>query len=194
MKFSQGVGRGLRKHEGIEDCIILDHGGITERLGFPDDYEFLELDDGKKKDSKNKKEEQKEKLPKKCSSCDFLKPPGVRKCPACGLEPVYMEAIETQEGELKKLQRKAKGEYTLEQKQSFLAQLNQYAFEHGYKLNWKGFYGWARFGYKDKFGSDIPSKINWTKRERVGEEVAKFIKHLKIKQAKRLQKEAHERA
>ena len=56
IKWLQAVGRGLRRSEGLEDCLILDHGGITERLGFPDDIEeyFYELDDGKKEQIKKK--------------------------------------------------------------------------------------------------------------------------------------------
>jgi len=83
IKWIQAIGRGLRLFDGKKMCRVIYHGSNIENLPFPDDYEFLELDDGKKKDSKKKKEEPKEKLPKKCSSCDFLKPPGVRKCPAC---------------------------------------------------------------------------------------------------------------
>ena len=50
IKYLQATGRGLRKHDGVDKCIILDHGSNTERLGFPDDIEaeFCELDDGKK--------------------------------------------------------------------------------------------------------------------------------------------------
>jgi superfamily II DNA or RNA helicase len=52
IKWIQAVGRGLRTSSDKPLCRILDHGSNAERLGFPDEFEFLELDDGKKKESK----------------------------------------------------------------------------------------------------------------------------------------------
>ena len=184
MKFCQGVGRGLRKHEGLEDCLVLDHGGITERLGFPDEFEFIQLDDGKHAESKNKQQEKPEQLPKACPSCDFIKPAGVQKCPACGFKPEFVKDVEVSEGELKKLQRKAKKEYSLEEKQSWLSQFNQYAFEKGYRAGKDNCYGWSIHKYADKFGGDPPSRIQWNLKEPVTQEVRKFILHLQIKYAK----------
>ena len=174
IKFVQATGRGLRFHEGLPDCLILDHGSITETLGWPDEITIDELDDGKHKESKNKKKERPEPLPKKCPSCDFVKPAGVMKCPACGFIAKHVEDVEVSEGELKKLQRKNKRDYTLKEKQSFLSQLNQYAENKGY--NW----GWAKHKYKEKFGT-FPRNISMTGLESVGEEVEKFIKYLNIK-------------
>jgi len=184
MKWIQACGRGLRTFEGKTMCRILDHGSNAERLGFPDDYEFLELDDGEHQRDKSKKKEKKEILPKKCPSCDFLKPSGVQKCAACGFIPKFIEDQPVAEGELKKLKRKARSEYTLAEKQSFLAQLNQYAFEKGYKEGKNGCYGWSLMKYKDKFGSDVPSRLNWCARESIGEEVKKYIQHINIAYAK----------
>lgn len=170
MKFIQGSGRGLRKHEGRDVCLILDHGSITEKLGFPDDIEaeFCVLDDGKHSISKNKKKDKPEQLPKKCPSCNFIKSPGVRKCPACGFTPEFIQDVETGEGELKKLKRKAKREYTTEQKQSFLSQLNQHCLDKGYQ------FGWASHKYKEKFGT-FPIGITKTATEPVGKEVRNYI-------------------
>ena len=183
MKWIQGCGRGLRSHPGKSLCRILDHGSNAERLGFPDEYEFLKLDDGKHQDSKSKKKEF-EKLPKKCPSCDFIKPVGVQRCPACQFKPEFIQDVEVEEGELKKMQRKTRKEYSLKEKQSFLAQLNQYAHEKGFREGKNGCYGWSLHKYKDKFGSDVPSRLDWGAREMVNSEVRKFIQHMNIKRAK----------
>jgi DNA repair protein RadD len=183
IKWTQTTGRALRTYQGKEKAIILDLGGNCERLGFPDDFEFLKLDDGKKK--KASEVEKKERLPKACPSCDYIKPIGVRKCAACGFTPEFKKDVEVEDAELSKLQRKAKGDATLEQKQHWIAQLNTYAAERGMKRHYKGFYGWAVHAYKDKFGSWPPSKIEWAKQEPIGAEVRGFITHKNIKYANR---------
>ena len=177
MKWIQGSGRGLRIHPGKTLCRIIDHGGNCERLGFPDEYEFLELDDGKHKDSKSKDKDSPEQLPKACPSCSFLKAPGVLKCPACGVIPKFIKDVETAEGELKKIQRKTNKTYTKAEKQSFLNQLNGYCRDKGCNI------GTASHKYKEKFGV-WPNKIEKGIYEPVGEEVKKFIQHSNIKYAK----------
>ena len=191
IKFIQACGRGLRIFDGKEKCRILDHGSNAERLGFPDEYEFIELDDGKQQRSKNKKAK-KEKLPKKCPSCDFLKPAGVQKCPACKFIPKFIEDVEIEDGELKKLQRKTRSEYSLQEKQSFLAQLNQYCCDTGGREHRKGFYGAAIYAYADKFGCRPSSKMKWNAFEQVGDDVKKYMLYRKIKYAKGKQKKAQE--
>lgn len=183
-KWIQACGRGLRTAEGKTMCRILDHGSNAERLGFPDDYEFLALDDGKKPDKKNKKKEREEPKPKKCPSCEFIKPAGVRKCPACQFEPKFLQDVETEKGELEKLKRKARSEYTLAEKQSFLNQLNQFAAEKNFKEGKSGCYGWSLHQFKEKFGCQPSSKLNWGSREPIRIEVQNWIKHIMIKKAK----------
>ena len=188
IKFTQALGRGLRLSEGKEKALILDHGTNFERLGFPDEYEFLELDDGKQQKGKTKKKEKPEQLPKVCTSCDFLKAPGVRKCPACGFKPEFVENVETDEGELEKIQRKNKKTHTLSEKQSFISQLNQYAKDKNYKQGRNDCYGWSIHKYSEKFGGEPPSRLNWGQTEPVGEEVKKFIQHCNIKDSYRRKK------
>jgi len=182
-KWTQTTGRALRTYDGKERAIILDLGGNAARLGFPDDYEFFGLDDGTKK----KKQEpiKKERLPKVCPSCDFLKPIGVHTCPACGFTPEKKSDVEAADGDLKKLQRKAKKEYTIEDKQLFLAQLNTYAESKGMKRSPKGIYGFAIYAYADKFGTQPSGKVDWTMRAPIGEEVRKFLTWRNIKWAYR---------
>jgi len=185
IKWEQCCGRVLRIFSGKEKAIILDLGGNAERLGWPDEYEFLELDDGKKQEIKNKKQEKKkEKLPKACPSCAFLKPAGVYVCPACGFRPEHIEDVEVADGQLEKLKRKKKKETSIQDKQSFLNQLNQHAWDKGFRAGKGGCYGWAINQYKDHFGSNPPSRLKWGNKEPIGKEVRGFITHANIKYAK----------
>lgn len=178
IKWTQTTGRVLRVFPGKERATVLDFGGNAERLGFPDDFVFTQLDDGKKKEASEKKE----KLPKACPSCDFIKPVGVHTCPACGFTPKKVLIVEEAEGELAKLQRKAKKEWTIDEKQEWLAQINQYVFEKGWKP------GKAIHEYKEKFGVVPSSKINWWARSPVGEEVRNYMTYKLIKWVKGNQK------
>jgi len=184
IKLTQAIGRSLRLFPGKERAIVLDHGSNLSRLGFPDEYVIDELDDGKKGESKNKKKEKKEKLPKVCPSCDYLKPAGVHVCPACGFVAKHIEPIETEEGELKKLTRKEAKNYSTQEKQSFLAQLNQYAENKGYKKGRAGCFGWALMKYSEKFGCQPSSRMDWKAKEKTGVEVLKYIQHQNVKYAK----------
>lgn len=192
MKWIQGCGRGLRIAPGKTMCRIIDHGGNCERpgLGFPDSYEFTELDDGKHKESKNKKQDKPEQLPKKCPSCDFLKAAGVRKCPACGFIPQFVKDVEVVEGELKKLDRKKVKVYSLDEKRDFLGGLNQYGQDHGWKIGNKGVYGAAIHKFKEKFGHAPSNKIPWAYKCPTSEEVKKFVKHSDIKFSKSKEKKS----
>lgn len=183
IKWIQACGRGLRIFPGKIICRIIDHGSNAERLGLPDEYEFLKLDDGKRKRPKNQGKDKFLKLPKKCPSCDFLKPATVRKCPACQFEPKFIQEVEVVEGELKKMKRKIRNDYSLNHKQSFLAQLNQYAYEKEFQQGKNSCYGWALHKYKEKFGSEAPSSLDWGAREPIQVEVKKFITHCNIRYA-----------
>lgn len=131
-RFIQMAGRVLRKAPGKTRAVILDHSDTCERLGYPTDDLPLELDDGKPKTSSPGAK--KEKLPKLCTSCKFLKPAGVHKCPMCGFAPERQSEIEVGEGELKKLARKAKGKsMTPAEKTQFFAELLTIQRERGYR-------------------------------------------------------------
>lgn len=181
IKFTQALGRGLRLSPGKEKCLVLDHGSNFERLGYPDEYVFDELDDGKHQSSKNKKHDKPEKLPVVCKSCNFLKAPGVRICPACGFEAKYIQDVEVSPGELEKLKRKAKRDYSLEEKKAFLGGLNQYAENKGWKKSTRGIYGASIHRFKDKFGCLPSNKIQWDYKCPINDDVKKFIQHQNIK-------------
>ena len=184
VKLTQTTGRAMRVFPGKEKAILIDCGGNIERLGFPDDFAFFGLDDGKKKKNKASEKEKPEKKPKACPSCDFIKPIGVHVCPACGFKPEHIKDVEAVDGDLEKLQRKAKKEYTLQEKQQFIAQLNQYAYEHNMRRSEKGNFGWACHAFKEKFGVWPSGKIDWAARAPVGDEVKRYITYKNIRYSK----------
>jgi DNA repair protein RadD len=186
IKWTQTTGRAFRTFQDKERAVILDLGGNCERLGFPDDYEFFGLDDGKKRKASEKK---KERFPKACPSCDFIKPIGMKTCPACGFTPEFKKDVDVIDGELEKKQRRAKREYTISQKQEWLAQLNTYAAERNMKQGRNGCYGWALHAYKDKFGSWPAGKIDWSRRIPIGVEVRGYITYKNIAYANRRDRE-----
>ncbi|HAR37769.1 MAG TPA: ATP-dependent helicase [Porphyromonadaceae bacterium] len=192
MVHIQQVGRGLRIADGKESCIILDHAGNHERLGFVDAKLPSELDNGKKKTSSgtSKEKEKETPLPKRCPSCDFLKPAGVRKCPACGLVPAFAENVEVAEGELERLRRKDRREYTAAEKQEFLAGLNQWCTDKGWNPGRKGCFGTALKMYEQKFGAEPSSKFDWGALGPITEDVRKFITHSMIRRTKSREKDS----
>jgi superfamily II DNA or RNA helicase len=187
IKWTQTTGRALRTFPGKEKAIMLDFGGNAERLGFPDDFQFFGLDDGKKKKSSPSDKEKQEPMPKACPVCSFIKPIGVRKCPACGFLPEHKKDVESAEGNLAKLQRKSRLEYTIEQKQEWLAMANQWCADRKMKRHRKGFYGAAIYAYADKFGCRPSGKVNWSAMRIPSEDVKKYMIHRMIKYAKRKQ-------
>lgn len=84
--FVQMVGRGLRAHEGQEDCLLLDHSGNAVR--FAEDFETLyrdgvsTLDDGEKLDASPRPE--REDREATCPKCGFV--PFAKVCMSCGYE------------------------------------------------------------------------------------------------------------
>lgn len=179
MLFVQIIGRGLRTAEGKDHCLIFDHTNTHERLGFVTDIHHASLDDGKQNKSATRKEKETP-LPKNCSSCAFLKPAKVHKCPNCGFAPERQPEVEVQEGELEKMRRKKKlnREATPEEKELFYGELKGYAKSQGYPE------GWAKRKYKAKYGV-WPNKYSSATAIEPTMTTLNFIKHEMIKWAKR---------
>lgn len=143
----QALGRVLRPSEGKEKAIILDHAGNCKRLGMPSWYVPDHLDDGKKKDSK--KAIEKEKLPKECPQCGFLKDVGVYKCPKCGLEPKRKSNVMTVDGNLElmsKIKKERLKNATQDDKDKLYSKLIAGATAVGQNPRW------AYFLYRDYYG------------------------------------------
>ena len=144
------------------------------------------MDMGKK--PKKSDVEPKVKMPKKCPGCEFIKPVGVHVCPRCGFAPVRQSEVDETDGQLEKLQRKIRKEYSNERKQEWLAQLNTFAASKGMKEGKGGCYGWALHKFKEKMGCWPSNKINWNLRMPIGSEVQAYITFLNIKYAKGMAK------
>lgn len=137
IRWIQMVGRVLRPYGTKTHGIVLDHSGSTHQLGYPTDDLPLELCDGTAKTSTGERGEEKEDpKPKKCPSCSFMKPAKVHTCPKCGFTPAKPNTIETEEGELKLVDRSKKGELARENKQAIYSQLLAIKTERGYSDGW----------------------------------------------------------
>jgi superfamily II DNA or RNA helicase len=176
MLYIQIFGRGLRTADGKEKLIFLDHTGTVERLGYPEDIVYHELDDGKpKKASEAQDREKKQKLPRPCSACKFMIPAGVYACPKCGFKPEKQTTIEHESGELKPLNAKAK-KFSKEDKQKFYSMLKGHAVFNSYKP------GWVAHKYRERFGG-WPKGMD-EKAILPDTETLAYIRHLQIKAAK----------
>jgi len=152
--FTQIIGRGLRTADGKEDCLILDHSDTHTRLGFVTDIHHDTLDTGKEV---SKPAEKRERLPKECPRCAYLRPVGVHACPACGCAPEPPPGPEHEDGQLSEITRTKRKSDGLPKDcirlgndvlfhRDFFAQLKGFAEEKGYKD------GWASNKYRDAVG------------------------------------------
>ncbi|CAB4157779.1 SSL2 DNA or RNA helicases of superfamily II [uncultured Caudovirales phage] len=143
--YLQQVGRILRPYEGKEYSVILDHVGNVVRHGFPDEIRRWSLD-GKKRKSKQSKEEEDLNI-LVCPACySVFKVNTQRQCPACGSisQPKIMNQIEEVDGSLIELDREKQGKKMLVARARTLEQLQDVAAQLGYKP------GWAYFVYKSR--------------------------------------------
>lgn len=143
--YAQMIGRGLRTADGKDHLIILDHSDTTLRLGFVTDLNRPTLDDGTKKQNVAVP---KERLPKECPKCSFVKPVGMKVCYACGFEPTPKNKVEVDDGNLYEISRDKKQkirEVPRQERQTFYSELLTHAALRNYKR------GWAAYAYKEKF-------------------------------------------
>ena len=141
-RYIQMAGRVLRPSAGKALARILDHSDTCERLGFPTDDLPLALDEGKPRVS-GAGPAPEPKLPKLCSKCQFLKPPSMHECPACGFAPQKRDTVEVADGELRRLKRARQDALS---KQQVYSQLLWIAKQRNHKT------GWAAHKYKTCFG------------------------------------------
>jgi len=181
--YTQMIGRGLRKAEGKDHCLILDHSDTTIRLGFVTDIYYEELDDGRKK--KKVVAERKDKEPKECPKCAFLRPAKVRICPSCGFEAVPVNKVDSLTGDLYELDGKKKikvKDWTISMKQQFFSELVLFAQIRGYKS------GWAAHTYRNRLGVWPASELHDRPSDRISESTESWIKHMNIAKAKMREK------
>mgnify|MGYP001059417251 CR=1 FL=1 len=179
MLHIQMLGRGLRTANGKQDCIIIDHAGNCLRNGLPDSPLPQTLDDGKLKNSRDRKNrEPGEKVEKPCAKCSFISASHV--CPKCGFKPERREDVEIKDGVLYELQKEdaPTEKFTPERKRQIYAEMLWYAKSKGYSL------GWAYHKCKEYCGS-APRDTKQIAAIQPSDNTMRIIQHLNIKAAKR---------
>lgn len=179
IRYIQQAGRILRPSEGKDRALILDHSGTCATLGFPTDDIDLPLDDGKPKKSESKP---RERLPKVCSGCGYLKEPGQHECPSCGFKPERKEEVEVGDGELKPMSRKDRDAMPISAKQAIYSALIGFVQEKGRNP------GWAYHLYFEMMGANVPNTLKKEAGPMV-ESVSNWLKHRNIAYAHRKKKE-----
>lgn len=167
IRWLQIIGRGLRTAKGKDKCLVFDHSGSVHRLGYPDSIEYDTLpskSDGMKTVVSERKNEKREKLPKECSQCHYMKPAGVYQCPKCGHKPLAGEDVDTDASRgLKQISGKKKA-VTKQEKQSWWSQIKFYQRQRAAQGKPVSD-GWCAHTFKDKFGTwpnglqDYPMEI-----------------------------------
>jgi len=163
----QILGRGLRPHECKREhgCVILDHAGNMERF-WPEMSDFFEnsiheLDDGKKKEKKKPKPDEKKAV--KCPKCSHVFGGGPI-CPECGFACPKREAIKHEAGELHEWTAETA---TKDDKARIYGELKYYAKMKFYKEGWaanqfRKFFGVWPNSYRD--APEIPPSAATKKR------------------------------
>ncbi len=144
MLHVQKIGRGLRINDGPEDLLILDHAGISIRLGLVTDIYTETLDETPVGDRQTGQKVRKLAAP--CHSCGALHRGLI--CPGCGNERKPVSRVTTVEGDLVEVSPKGKPADTdcLEEEQRFYAMALHLAAKRGYQP------GWAQHLFRQKFG------------------------------------------
>jgi superfamily II DNA or RNA helicase len=168
----QMMGRGLRTAENKENCLILDHAGNIERLGFPDDPLPQVLCTKKKGVSSIDKREKEDPLPWLCSKCKHLNDPEVRECGACGHVRRRPTKVSAKDERLVQLV----GGTDKPSKQKAYSMLLEIAAIRGYST------GWVAHKYKALFGV-WPRGLHPT-RETPSPKIESWVKSQQIRWAK----------
>lgn len=190
IRWIQALGRGLRPAPGKDHCLIFDHSGTVNSLGYPDDieYDYLPASSDGMEDAPARvtRVDEPEHMPKECSQCHYIKPVGMYICGKCGFKPLVGEDFETDKSRgLKKLS-KTQPKFTAEQKQSWWSQIIYYQrtrSAQGKPVS----DGWCAHTYRQKF-LVWPNGLHRTPIE-ITPEVSNFIKSKQIAYAKGKQKQ-----
>jgi len=190
MRWIQILGRGLRPAPGKDHCLIFDHSGTVNKLGYPDDieYDYLPADSDGMEDAPARVErvDEPERLPKECTQCHYVKPVGVYICPMCGFKPLAGEDFETDRSRKLTKVKKSQTTFTTEQKQSWWSQILYY--QRSRSAQGKPVSdGWCAHTYRQKF-LVWPKGLHRTPQE-LTPEVSNFIKSKQIAYARGKQKQ-----
>lgn len=187
-RYLQAVGRILRPAPGKEDAILIDHTGAVKELGFVDDPFQWSLEGVKGKDRSSTSNDPTDEVTLTCPGCKAVIKPAP-KCPECGreLKSESKRAVEAKEAELQEIERSEQNrnrrEWSMDDKRRFFGELRGAAKKFGYKE------GWAVHAYKDRIGA-LPWPVYEAPALEPSEDTMGWVKHLRIKRAKRKQREA----
>lgn len=182
-KYMQMVGRGLRTHPGKTDCMVLDHAGAVNEVGFVDDPMPWTLETTRKIQEEKEKKENKTPDNMDCPQCKASFRPA-KQCPSCGHEmrTEYTKAIETHEAELAEIDRKERKaeqrQWTMEDKRRFYGMLLYHAGMRGYKD------AWAYHKYMDRVGCKPSPEVKRAPQVEPDTETAAWIRHKQIQYGK----------
>jgi superfamily II DNA or RNA helicase len=173
----QQMGRVMRRSEGKEFALWLDHSGnyLRFRGDWDEVYEngVQELDDGREKAKKEPTE--KEKKESKCPICQHLWPSGSDTCTNCGHVREKKNKVEVEAGVMQELT----GAMTREDKQAWWSQLQWYVRNQGWSS------GRAAHTYRDKFGvwprglHDTPTPPSHDVAKFVDDKIKAYIRKIK---------------
>ena len=146
----QILGRGLRTHPGKQDCLILDHAGNTQRLGFADQEHEWSLEQGvTAAPRKTTKSGEKVIDQMECGECKAVFSPAPT-CPSCGHGFKTMgSGVQWIDGRLVELSNVARLP-SLEDRKQFYRECLGWCRDHGKPA------GIAFHRYKDRFGVKPP--------------------------------------
>lgn len=188
--YLQQVGRVLRINDesGKEECLILDHSGNTESLGFCDDEFDFELDKSKVKKGEIKFKKQKKEINDVCPSCFLVK--NTYQCKNCGFLHQPKNSIVTKDGYLIELEKEEDNEKKYKQMSAKEKLLHDKSKELIYNelynlcLNkgWKT--GRAYYLYKDLVNQEPSEDFIIKKDVFPSFQIEALVKHLQIKKAK----------
>ena len=178
--WRQMVGRGLRPYPDKEKCVIIDHGGCVDRLGFVEDPVFWQLD-GKMIAYKKKNVRKKEKHIMTCDECCFQFTGDT--CPNCGYKLVdYYKKVAALDAELVEIGKATKKKPTMEEKRAWFAMFEYHRRHKGYNR------GWSAHKMKERFGTWPRGMDNITPAPPTVE-FNNYMKYLMIKYMKSKQKQ-----
>lgn len=186
VRYLQMAGRVLRPSEGKEDCLIIDHTGTVDELGFVDDPVDWTLDGTQKIQDRIRERKKTEPKQITCGECATVFRGPV--CPVCGTapdrnHPRYHETVDASLQELDRSKQRKNRQWTSDEKRRFFGELKSYAQAHGYAS------GWASHKYRQKLGVWPNAHKNAPSVE-PSQETLSWIRSRQIAWAKRRKQEA----
>jgi superfamily II DNA or RNA helicase len=152
--YVQAIGRGLRKAEGKDHLLILDHSNATLELGLVTEIGRTELRGGKPAEGSEEKKPPELPRPRECPRCGEIVPATATMC-RCGYEFKRASKVRTVNGELYEVGKEptvkvGDKQWTRAERRAFYAELRWYGADklHNQK--------WPTASYRNRFGEWPP--------------------------------------